>query len=177
MFPGLEQHSCNGCGVLKVLWHAQLSFGKHWDHREHSVTILLLHICIDHFIKKENKGILQVLDTYHHWNVVNLLFESREKILHGSQQAQWWRQCFGHNSCINHLLAQEQIKDDQTQSFCNVQSEFKKFSQNSKSHWSNRLKTTQSLSHCCKNTNPIGVSKPRVYKNFMVLVRFRKWKQ
>lgn len=79
MIPGLEQHSCNGCGVLKVLWHAQLSFGRRWDHREQSVTTLLLHICIDHFIRKENKGILQVLDTYHHWNVANLLFEGREK--------------------------------------------------------------------------------------------------
>lgn len=104
MVLGWEQQSCNDCDILKVPWRAQLPFGGHWDLREPSATTLLLYIYIAHFIQKDNKGISQVLDTYHHWNVDNVALEGGEQILHGSQQTHWGRQCFGYNSSITHLL-------------------------------------------------------------------------
>lgn len=86
-------------------WQTQILFGGHWDQREHSATTLLLYIHVAHFIREDNKGISQVLDTHHHWNAANLPLEAGEQILHGSQQTHWGRQCFGYNSSINCPLA------------------------------------------------------------------------
>jgi len=104
MVPGWERHSCNGCDVLKVPWHAQLPFGGRRDQREHSATTLLWYIYIAHIIRKDNEGISQVLDTHHHWNVANLALKGGEQILHGSQQTHWGRQCFGYHSSTDYLL-------------------------------------------------------------------------
>lgn len=82
----------------------KLPFGGHWEQREHSATTLLLYIYRAHFIQKDNKGILQVLDIHHHWNVASLALEGGVQILHGSQQTHRGRQCFGYNSSINYLL-------------------------------------------------------------------------
>lgn len=99
-----QRHSCNGCSVPKVPWHAQLPFGEHKDQQERSATTLFLYVYIAHFIQKDNKGISQVLDTHHRCKTANLALEAGEQILHGSQQTHWGRQCFGYNSSIIHLL-------------------------------------------------------------------------